>query len=225
MALADTLTAVGTAALSRSGARPLGAHLFAVQPGLPFAATVLPVRCAPGDNLALHAAVAQAAPGTALVVDTAGAPEYGYVDEIIAVAARVRGLAGIVVDGCVSDIAGIARAGLPVVGAGVALRAPGHEAGGSIGEDLLLENAGAVPVPVRRGDWVAADDDGAVCLPRGKAADIVAGALRGARTEQEIVDALCGGATTIDLLRLDPTRVAGWSGARGPAAEPAAREA
>ncbi|WP_241484945.1 RraA family protein [Nocardiopsis potens] len=215
MALADTLTALGTAALTRSGARPLGAHLFPVQPGPGLAATVFPVRCAPGDNLALHAAVAQAAPGTALVVDAAAEPEYGYVDEILAVAARNRGLAGIVIDGCVRDLAAIARAGLPVVSSGVALRSPGHDAGGAVGQDILMNSADSAPTPVRRGDWVVADDDGVACLPRGKAADIVADALRGVRADQELVDAVCAGASTIDLLHLDPSRVAGWEGGPG----------
>ncbi|WP_017539264.1 RraA family protein [Nocardiopsis halophila] len=223
VALADTLTAVGTAALTRSGALPLGAHLFPVQPGEGLAATVLPVRCAPGDNLALHAAVAQAAPGSALVVDASADPEYGYVDEILAVAARMRRVAGIVIDGCVRDIGAIARTGLPVVSAGVSPRGTSHESGGAVGREITL-NTGAAPVTVRRGDWVAADDDGVVCLPRGKAADIVADALRAATMDRELVEAVCAGESTIELLDLDPTRVAGWEGGLGrfeaaPAAE------
>ncbi|MDA2807810.1 RraA family protein [Nocardiopsis suaedae] len=223
MALADTLTAVGTAALTRSGALPLGAHLFPVQPGEGLAATVLPVRCAPGDNLALHVAVAQAAPGSALVVDASADPEFGYVDEILAVAARMRGLAGIVVDGCVRDLGAIARTGLPVVSAGVSPRGTAHEAGGAVGREITM-NTGGAPVAVRRGDWVAVDDDGVVCLPRGRAADIVADALRAATTDRELVEAVCAGESTIELLDLDPTRVAGWEGGPGrfeaaPAAE------
>ncbi|GAA1775113.1 RraA family protein [Streptomonospora arabica] len=221
MALADTMTAMGTAALTRCGARPLGAHLFAVWPGASFAATALPVRCAPGDNLALHVAVAQAAPETALVVDVSGEPEYGYVDEILAVAARMRRISGIVVDGCVSDVAAIARSGVPVVSAGVSVRAPGHEAGGEVGREVRLDD-GRAPVPVRRGDWIVADDDGTVCLPRGRATAIVADTVEAVAAEQRMVDALSAGASTLDLLNLDPSRVAGWEGA--PAA-PAARSA
>ena len=59
MALAKTLTAVGTVALARCGGRPFGTHLFSVWPGAALAATAFPVRCAPGDNLALHVAVAE----------------------------------------------------------------------------------------------------------------------------------------------------------------------
>ncbi|WP_460999423.1 RraA family protein [Streptomonospora sediminis] len=203
---------MGTAALTRCGAQPLGSHLFAVWPGASFAATALPVRCAPGDNLALHVAVAQAPPGTALVVDVSGEPEYGYVDEILAVAASMRRLAGIVLDGCVRDVAAIARTGLPVISAGVSVRTPGHDAGGEVGRQVLL-NGDQAPAPVRRGDWIVADDDGAVCLPRGRATAIVSGTVEAVDADQRVVDALCAGESTLDLLNLDPSRVAGWEGA------------
>lgn len=212
MALADTLTAVGTAALARNGARPLGADLFPMWPGAAFAAPVFPVRCAPGDNLALHVAVAQAPPNSALVVDVAGDPEYGYVDEIIAVAASVRMLAGIIVDGCVRDVAAIARCALPVVATGVSVREPSRDAGGSVGREVLL-GAAPAPVPVRRGDWVVVDDDGVICLPRGRVSAIITDTVEAVSRDQEVLDALCSGRSTLDVLNLDPSRVAGWQGA------------
>ncbi|WP_084723107.1 RraA family protein [Streptomonospora alba] len=213
---------MGTAALTRCGARPLGSHLFAVWPGSSFAATALPVRCAPGDNLALHVAVAQAPPETALVVDVSGEPEYGYVDEILAVAARMRGLSGIVVDGCVSDVAAIARTGLPVLSAGVSVRAPGRDAGGEVGREVPFGDD-RMPIPVRRGDWIVADDDGVVCLPRGKATAIVADTVEAVAADQRVIDALVAGGNTLELLNLDPSRVAGWEGAGAAPARSAER--
>lgn len=210
MALADTLTAVGTAALTKNGARPLGSHLFPVWPGAAFAAAALPVRCLPGDNLAIHVAVAQAGPRTALVVDASAEPDYGYVDEILAVAARMRDLSGIVIDGCVRDVAGIARCELPVVSAGVSVLEPSTDGGGSVGEQVLLGELRTQPV--RRGDWIVADDDGVVALPRGKATAIMAAAIAGVERERAVLDALSSGKSTLDVLNLDPSRVTGWSG-------------
>lgn len=220
MALADTLTAVGTAALTRSGARPLDAELFSVWPGAAFAASVLPVQCVPGDNLAIHVGVAQAASGSALVVDTAGTSEYGYVDEILAVAARVRGLAGIVIDGCVRDVAGIARCELPVVATGVAVREPGREAGGAVGREIRFGGT----TRVRRGDWVVADDDGTVVLPRARATAVVTAALEAVERERTVLDALSRGQSTLDVLNLDPSRVTGWEGEPDRAATPRLRD-
>ncbi len=213
MALAKTLTAVGTVALARCGGRPFGTHLFSVWPGAGFAASAFPVRCAPGDNLALHVAIAQAPPGSALVVDVSGESEYGYVDEILAVAARTRGVAGIVLDGCVRDIAAIARCELPVFGAGVAVREAGHDAGGSVGQQVFMDASGPAPLPVRRGDWIVADDDGVVCLPRGQVSTIIAETMDSVSRDRELIDAVCAGESTLDLLDLDPSRVTGWEGA------------
>lgn len=213
MVLADTLTAVGTAALARCGGRPFGTHLFSVWPGASFAAAAFPVRCTPGDNLAIHVAVAQAPPGSALVVDVAGESEYGYVDEILAVAALTRGISGIVLDGCVRDIAAIVRCELPVFGTGVAVREAGHEAGGSVGRQVSMAAGGPVPLPVRRGDWIVADDDGVVCLPRGQVSSIIAETVNSISRERDVIDAVYAGESTLDLLGLDPSRVTGWEGA------------
>ncbi|MFC4563486.1 RraA family protein [Nocardiopsis mangrovi] len=203
---------MGTAVLIRSGGLPLGSHLFPVWPGASFAATALPVRCVPGDNLAIHVAVAQAPDGGALVVDVAGEAEYGYIDEILAVAARMRDIAGIVVDGCVRDTGAIARTGLPVFSAGVSVREPGHDAGGAVGREVHLAGDRG-PTPVRRGDWLVADDDGVVCLPRGRVTGIVADAVESVSRDRRLLDALISGKSTLDLLDLDPTRVTGWQGA------------
>ncbi len=210
MALAKTLTAVGTVALARSGGRPFGTHLFSVWPGAAFAATAFPVRCSPGDNLALHVAVAQAPPGSALIVDVSGESEYGYVDEILAVAARTKGIVGIVLEGCVRDVAAIAHCELPVFGTGVSVREAGHDAGGSVGHQITMEAAGPVPLSIRRGDWIVADDDGVVCLPRGQVSAIIADTMSSISREREIIDAVSEGASTLDLLGLDPSRVTGW---------------
>ncbi|MFD6950104.1 dimethylmenaquinone methyltransferase [Nocardiopsis sp. TSRI0078] len=203
---------MGTVALARCGGRPFGTHLFSVWPGAAFAATAFPVRCTPGDNLAIHVAVAQAPPGSALVVDVAGEAEYGYVDELLAVAASTRGVRGIVLDGCVRDIAAIVRCELPVFGAGVAVREAGHEAGGSVGRQISMTAGGHAPLPVRRGDWIVADDDGVVCLPRGQVSSIITETLDSISREREIIDAVYAGESTLDLLGLDPSRVAGWEG-------------
>ncbi|MFE1169154.1 RraA family protein [Nocardiopsis sp. NPDC058789] len=204
---------MGTVALARCGGRPFGTHLFSVWPGAAFAASAFPVRCAPGDNLALHVAIAQAPPGSALVVDVSGESEYGYVDEILAVAASTRGVAGIVLDGCVRDIAAIARCELPVFGAGVAVREAGHDAGGSVGQPVSMDASGPAPLPVRRGDWIVADDDGVVCLPRGQVSAIIAETMDSVSRDRELIDAVCAGESTLDLLDLDPSRVTGWEGA------------
>ncbi|MDS1268895.1 RraA family protein [Lipingzhangella sp. LS1_29] len=205
---------MGTTALARNGARILGGQLFPVWPEAALAAPVFPVRCAPGDNLAVHVAVAQAAAGTALVIDVDADPDCGYVDEILAVAARMRELAGIIVTGCVRDVAAIARCGLPVISAGVSAREPAREGGGTVGRDIRIDG-----VAIRRGDWVIGDDDGVAVLPRGKVSDTVAATVASVEQDRAVLAELSLGRSTLEVLNLDPTRVTGW------ADRPAAAEA
>ncbi len=75
---AEALLTLGTATLGESGGRPMRARIRAVWPGARMAAPASTVRCTPGDNLALHVAVARAAPGCVLVVDIGIEPEFGY---------------------------------------------------------------------------------------------------------------------------------------------------
>ncbi|MGO9343055.1 MAG: RraA family protein [Acidimicrobiales bacterium] len=77
-------------------------------PGARLAAPAAPVRCTPGDNLAIHVAVATAARGHVLVVDVGDVAERGYWGEVLTSGAESRGLAGLVIDGGVRDIDAIA---------------------------------------------------------------------------------------------------------------------
>ena len=67
--MAAQFLALGAATLGESGARLLPPRIRPAWPGATLAAPVVPVRCAPGDNLAIHVAVATAPAGHALVVD------------------------------------------------------------------------------------------------------------------------------------------------------------
>lgn len=93
--LADVLT---REAVMDAGLRPLWTPIPRI------AGPAYPVRCAPGDNLMLHAAIHRAPPGSVIVVearDTAFAVAGG---NVCAVAQR-RGIAAFVVDGVIRDLA------------------------------------------------------------------------------------------------------------------------
>ena len=63
------LLALGSATLGESGARPMRARIKPAWPGARLAAPAYPVVLGPGDNLAIHVAVAAAPAGAALAVD------------------------------------------------------------------------------------------------------------------------------------------------------------
>lgn len=71
------------------------------------------VRCLPGDNLMLHAAIHRADPGSVIVVES-GDLDYALAGGNVCAVARRRGVAGFVLDGLVRDLGEVREAGFPV---------------------------------------------------------------------------------------------------------------
>ncbi len=115
---------LGAATLGESGALPMPGRIRPVWPGASVAAPAFPVTCTPGDNLAVHVAVAAAPAGAVLVVDVGDVPDRGYWGEVLTTAAQARGLAGLVIDGCVRDVAALERLAFPVFSRGWPYRVP-----------------------------------------------------------------------------------------------------
>src|SRR3954471_2881630 len=76
------------------------------------------VRCPPGDNLMLHAAIYRAAPGSVIVME-AGDADYAVAGGNVCAVAQRRGVAGFVIDGVVRDLGEIRAMGFPVLARGV----------------------------------------------------------------------------------------------------------
>src|SRR5207302_512949 len=111
----------------------MAARIKPVWPGARLAARAFPVRCAPGDNLAIHVAVAEAPPGSALVVDASDVPELGYWGEVLTTGAEARGLTGLVIDAGVRDVAALELHAFPVFSALIGLPGATKIAGGTVG--------------------------------------------------------------------------------------------
>src|SRR5215213_2118633 len=103
----SALLLLGSATLGESGARPMRNRIRPAWTGAVLAAPAYPVRCTPGDNLAIHVGAARAPEGAALVVDVGDERELGYWGEVLTTAAESRGVAGLVIDGCVRDVAAL----------------------------------------------------------------------------------------------------------------------
>src|SRR6195952_5147497 len=126
------LIELGAATLGESGGRAMRARIRSAWPGARVAAPAFPVQCTPGDNLAIHVAVAEAPAGHALVVDVGDQPELGYWGEVLTTGAQARGLAGLVIDGGVRDITEIQAHGFPVFSTMIALRGAGKTKAGTV---------------------------------------------------------------------------------------------
>lgn len=199
---AEQLLALGAATLGESGGTPLAARIRPVWPGARLAAPAFGVRCAPGDNLAVHAAVARAPAGSALAVDVGIEPELGYWGEVLTTAATARGLTGLVIDGCVRDVAALEAHAFPVFSTGVALPGATKKLPGGTGGTVTV---GDVPVPT--GDWLVGDVDGVAVVPAGQLDDVLAAGRARAERERALFAALRDGKTTVELLGLDPSPI------------------
>ena len=160
-----------------------------------------PVACAPGDNLWLHRAIYSAAPGDVLVASTGGFRQAGYWGEVLANAAQVKKLGGLVIDGCVRDGAELLRLGFPVFATGLCVRgtAKTAETTGSMGEPVRIGEC-----TISQGDLVVGDGDGVVVLPRGEVDAIVVRAEERQRREAEVLRRLRDGERTVDLFGIAP---------------------
>jgi 4-hydroxy-4-methyl-2-oxoglutarate aldolase len=150
----------------------------------PVAGPAFTVACAPGDNLMLHAAIYRAAPGSVLVVESGDVDHAVAGGNVCAVAQR-RGVAALVVDGVIRDLAEVRNSGFPVFARGVVPVAGMKTVTRPL--NTLVRCGG---VNVRAGDMVVADDDGVVVVPRDRRDQVLQDArARLAREADETLDA------------------------------------
>jgi regulator of RNase E activity RraA len=145
-------------------------ELRPITSGFAFAGPAITVRCFGTDSAIVHYAVDIARPGDVVVVDRLGDRRYACWGGGVSLGAHVRGIAGAVVDGVLTDRMEILELGFPVFGRGISpltTRAPGLT-----GELNVPVRCGGVIV--NPGDIILADDDGIVVLPPGRVAEIVA---------------------------------------------------
>jgi 4-hydroxy-4-methyl-2-oxoglutarate aldolase len=134
--------------------------------GIPrVAGPVYPVKCPPGDNLMLHAAIYRAAPGSIIVVE-AGDIDYAVAGGNVCAVAQKRGIAAFVIDGVIRDVAETRENRFPVFARGVSPIPGGKD---QIG--ILNGTVRCGGVAVSPGDMVVADEEGIVVVP---AADLEA---------------------------------------------------
>lgn len=151
-------------------------------------------RCFPGDNLALHQAIYTAQAGDVLVLDCHGYTEAGHFGDIMAFACKVRGIAGVVIDGSCRDSQDIKAMGFPVFVRGFN---PSGTVKKSLGEVNVPVTCGGVNV--NPGDVVVGDCDGVVVVPRECEDAVFEAALAKFAKEQHIIEALKAGKTTLEI--------------------------
>lgn len=151
----------------------------------------------PGQNLAIHRAIAKASPGDVLVVEMSGDCHFGPFGEILALACQHRAIAGLVLDGTVRDGSDIEELGFPVFCRGLAPSGTRKEEPGELGGSIHCGGAKVEP-----GDLIVADRDGVIVVPAAAIADVQLGLQKIAEKETRIKDGIAAGKTTLELMGL-----------------------
>jgi len=135
-------------------------------------------------------AAIEAMPAACLVVvDAMGVTDAGIFGDILCARMQKRGVAGLITDGTVRDLAGVLGTDLPVWCGGVA--APPSVAGLTF--VAWQQPIGCGGVAVFPNDVVVADDDGAVLIPAALLDEVITAAVEQERLEGWIMEQIDAG--------------------------------
>jgi 3-hexulose-6-phosphate synthase / 6-phospho-3-hexuloisomerase len=138
------------------------------------------VRTAPGDWAKPVEAIDAAAPGDIIVIDAAGTPPAVW-GELATESAVNKGLAGLVVHGAIRDTADIRRLNFPVWSTMITSHAGNPHGLGEINQPIEIAHQAIMP-----GDWIVADDDGVMVLPKALAVEMANRAMDVLEAENRI---------------------------------------
>ena len=162
----EILQQISTANLSDAMHR--GGVLEGIRPVVPGARLVGPafcVRTAPGDWAKPVEAIDLANPGDVIVIEAGGVGPAVW-GELATNSCKVKGIAGVVIDGAIRDSLEIRALGFPAFARLVMPNAGEPRGLGEVGLPIKITG-----VTIRPGDWLLGDDDGVVHIPREQAVE------------------------------------------------------
>ncbi len=142
--------------------------------------------------ISTRAAIEAMQAGCIAVVDAMGISDAGIFGDILCARMKIRGVAALVTDGVVRDVAGVLDTGLPVWCKGAA--APPSVAGLTFVN--WQEPIGCGGVAVFPDDVMVVDEDGAVVIPRALLGDVVEQAVEQEKLEAWIMGEVRSGYAT-----------------------------
>lgn len=137
--------------------------------GLPLCGLAVTVNARPADNLMVHKALQVASPGDIVVVNTCGNTTSAVFGELMCNTAVAAKLGGIIVDGAIRDVDGLAALGFPAFSRSVCAGGCDKDGPGEI--NVPISCGGTVVMP---GDIIVGDRDGVAVVPRAHAEEVLA---------------------------------------------------
>jgi regulator of RNase E activity RraA len=130
--------------------------------------TAVTVRVRPGDNMMIHKALLMVRPGDVLVIDGGGDVTQALVGGLMRTTCVAKGIAGLVLDAAVRDLAEWAQDGMPIFARGHTHRGPSKDGPGEINVPIACAGLAVLP-----GDLIVGDADGVIAIPAADVEDIL----------------------------------------------------
>jgi regulator of RNase E activity RraA len=142
------------------------------------------------------AAIQAAGPGDVIVVDHHAREDVAGWGGILSTAAKVKGVAGVIIDGACRDIDEARELGFPVF----ARAAVQITARGRVVEDSFNEPVEIADVSVRPGDLVIADGSGVVFVAAERAEEVIKAAEEIASRETQMTKDVLAGRSVVEVM-------------------------
>jgi 4-hydroxy-4-methyl-2-oxoglutarate aldolase len=190
------LAELGSATVYEAGGRRgyVDADLHQIVAGSRVAGPARTVSCGQDDNLMVHAAMAELAPGEVLVLTMPEPRPVALVGDLLATQAKAHGAAAILVDAAVRDIEELAELGLPIWARWVRVRGANKDIAGATGEPVVVGGA-----TIRLGDVLVLDADGVAVVESERVAEVLEASRRRAEREEVKRAKLKDGELSYDL--------------------------
>jgi 4-hydroxy-4-methyl-2-oxoglutarate aldolase len=195
------LARLGVATVYEAAGRQglIDADLVPVVPGARCAGPARTALCGQGDNLGVHAVMAELQPGEVLVLSMPEPAPVALLGDLLATQAKVHGAAGVLVNAAVRDAEELAELGLPVWARWVRVRGATKSHHGWLNVPVTVGGA-----EIRPGDIVVLDADGACVVAAEREDEVLQAALEREEKERVKRRQLQAGALSYDLDGLRP---------------------